>query len=67
MTADWRDFTEADFRAELAPRGYARKRAAEQAGALFDVHAPVSRPAKTAAPAEQLPGQADLFGEDGQS
>ncbi len=59
----WLEFSEADFRAELAPRGTARKRAAEaDQGGLFFVATPVTRQTRQAQ-REQLPGQADLLEE----
>jgi hypothetical protein len=70
MTADsrthWLQFSEADFDASRAPRGAGRKRAAERdQGGLFFVATPVTRPTRHAPLPAQLPGQADLFGEDG--
>jgi hypothetical protein len=72
VTADtaphWLDFSAADFDASRAPRGAARKRAAERdQGGLFFVATPVARTAKHAPLLEQLPGQDALFGEDGEA
>jgi hypothetical protein len=64
----WLEFSEADFDASRAPRGAARKRGAERdQGGLFFVATPVTRSAKHAPLPAQLPGQADLFGEDGEA
>jgi hypothetical protein len=71
MTAEaaphWLGFSQADFEVSRAPRGAARKRAAERdQGGLFFVATPVTRPARHAPLPEQLPGQDALFGEDGE-
>ena len=60
---DWSAFSPADFDATRAPRGAARRAAeaaeAGQAGLFF---APTpTRPAKTAAKTEPLPGEVALF------
>ena len=65
MTA-WQDFSRADFDARLADKRAARAAreaaAAGQAG-LFFVATP-EREAKRAPVTDQLPGQADMFGDD---
>ena len=66
--ANWSQFSEADFDSRRAPRRALNRAAADAAAGqdgLFFVATPVQA-AKAAPEPEQLPGQADLFGDGGQ-